>query len=223
MSGGRLKKKWRAARPYVLSNLVYGIARFIGMTVRLKLVGYDRFQAMEGGRIFAGWHGRTLLGAHLFRGHGVWTIISHSRDGEMQARIFERFGFQIIRGSTGRGGVRAAVESIRILRRGGTMAFTPDGPRGPSGVVQDGIMVMAQKSGAALVPVGVAARPCYRAPTWDRYLVPIPFGRAIMIFGEPMYVGHEDTPDEVEAVRQAFEQEMRRLEDEAERAIGNRP
>lgn len=218
-----LKKRWRAARPSVLSNLVYGIARFIGMTVRIKLVGYERFQAMQGGRIFAGWHGRTLLGAHLFRGQGVWTIISHSRDGEMQARIFERFGFRIVRGSTGRGGVRAAVESIRILKRGGTMAFTPDGPRGPSGVVQDGIMVMAQKSGAALVPVGVAAKPCFRAPTWDRYLVPIPFGKAIMIFGDPMLVSHEATEEEVEAVRIAFESEMLRLEDEAERAIGNRP
>ncbi|MGC5340985.1 DUF374 domain-containing protein, partial [Escherichia coli] len=77
----------------------------------------------------------------------------------MQNRVFTHLGFKVIRGRTGRGGVRAAVEAIKTLRSGATMAMTPDGPRGPSAVLQDGVIFMAQKSGAALVPVGISARP----------------------------------------------------------------
>src|SRR5476649_1139552 len=109
--------------------------------------------------IFCGWHGRSFAFSDYFRGRGWYVIISHSSDGEMQTRIFSRLGYKIIRGSTGRGGVRAAREAITALEEGGTMAMTPDGPRGPSGVVQGGVMLMARKSGAGLVPVGIAARP----------------------------------------------------------------
>ncbi|HVL38605.1 MAG TPA: lysophospholipid acyltransferase family protein [Fimbriimonadaceae bacterium] len=207
-------------RPYVLSGLIYAIARSIGLTLRIRTIGYREVEAIPGGKIYAGWHGRTLIAANLFKGKGVWTIISQSRDGEMQNRIFKKFGFNTIRGSTGRGGVRAAVEAIKVLRQGATMAFTPDGPRGPSGVVQGGIMLMAQKAGAALVPVGVSARPRWLAPTWDRYLVPWPFARAIMIFGDPIDVPQEASEEEFEAIRLRFESEMHRLEREAEAAMG---
>src|SRR5688572_9644726 len=108
--------------------------------------------------ILCGWHGRSFAFANHFRGKGLWVIISQSRDGEMQSRIFGKLGFNIIRGSTVRGGVRALVDSIRVLKYGGTMAMTPDGPRGPNGVVQAGVMAMAQKSGAALVPGGFSCR-----------------------------------------------------------------
>jgi lysophospholipid acyltransferase (LPLAT)-like uncharacterized protein len=192
------------------------------MTLRIRMEGWDRVQSTPGGKILAGWHGRTFVAAIRFRGMGVWTIISQSRDGEMQNRIFTRFGFKTIRGSTGRGGVRAAVEAIRVLRAGATMAFTPDGPRGPSGVVQEGIMAMAQKSGAAIFPVGVSASRRKLVRTWDRYMVPGFFSRCIMIFGEPIRVPADAKPEEVERLRVQFEQEMHRLEAEAERRMGHR-
>ncbi|HZH98856.1 MAG TPA: DUF374 domain-containing protein, partial [Fimbriimonadaceae bacterium] len=148
-----MKQWWRDRRPYVVSGGVYFAARLIGKSLRLRVEGHERLAEIEGGKIVCGWHGRSLIPANFFKGKGVWAIISLSRDGEMQKRIFTKFGFQIIRGSTGRGGARAAVESIRVLRTGDTMAVTPDGPRGPSGVVQPGVILMAQKSGAALIPV----------------------------------------------------------------------
>ncbi|MER3466435.1 MAG: hypothetical protein C4340_04725, partial [Armatimonadota bacterium] len=71
---------------------------------------------------------------------GWWALVSHSRDGEMQNGIFQRFGFRTIRGSTKRGGARAAVQCVRLLKEGETFVFTPDGPRGPSREVQQGIL-----------------------------------------------------------------------------------
>lgn len=216
-----LKARWRAVRPYVLDRLLYGFARFVGMTARLRVEGLAELEALPQAKVYAGWHGRTLLAATLFRNKGIWTIISHSRDGEMQDRIMRRFGFHTIRGSSGRGGARAAAESIRVLKRGCSMAFTPDGPRGPSGVVQQGLMLMAKKSGALLVPVGVSARWRFLAPTWDRYMIPLPFSQAIMIFGDPIPVPSDASDEEVEQVRQRFETEMHRLEAEAERRMGH--
>src|SRR5436305_14161898 len=93
---------------------------------------FDRVKDLNGGRIYCGWHGHSFIPAHFFRKRGYWVIISHSRDGETQKRIFAKLGYNIIRGSTGRGGVRALIEAIRALRNGATMAITPDGPRGPS-------------------------------------------------------------------------------------------
>jgi lysophospholipid acyltransferase (LPLAT)-like uncharacterized protein len=213
----RLKYGWRAIRPRVLSGVIYGVVRFLGSTIRMRVVDEPE---SDSGCIFCGWHGRSLLFANRYRNRGWWVIISQSNDGEMHDRIFRRLGFQIIRGSTGRGGVRAAVEAIRVLKEGGTMAITPDGPRGPSGVVQGGVMLMALKSGAKLVPVGISARPRICVKSWDRYMFPFPFGRAVIIFGEPETVPRDADEAEVERVRLRLQNEMHRLEKEADRMLG---
>lgn len=215
-----MKAWWRRVRPYVLSNAVYTVARCIGVTLRIQPVGWEAVKDLPVGRIYTGWHGRSFIPANFFKGRGVWCIISHSKDGEMQTRIFGRFGFQVIRGSTGRGGERALVESIRVLRKGDEMAITPDGPRGPAGVVQGGVMLMAKKTGAALVPVGSSSRRGWYAPTWDRYLVPGFFSRAVFIFGEPIYVPKDATDDEVEALRQRLEAAIHDVQARAEAHVG---
>ncbi len=216
-----MRNWWRGVRPGLLAIPIYYIARLIGTTLRLKTSGFEIIRDLSGGKILAGWHGRTFIATRLLRNLGVWTIISHSRDGEMQNRIFTKFGFRTIRGSSGRGGVRAAVEAIRVLRSGATMAFTPDGPRGPSGIVQEGIMLMAQKSGAALIPVGVSANPRWLVKSWDRYMVPKPFAKAIMIFGDPIFVAANADEDELEQARLRLQREIHRLEAEAEKAVGH--
>jgi len=212
-----LKDRWRAIRPKAITGTVFVIVRAICATLRVETVD---FPSNEGGAIFCGWHGQSLVFANYFRNRSWWVIISHSNDGEMQTRIFRKYGYQIIRGSTKRGGVRAAVEAIRALKEGGTLAMTPDGPRGPSGVVQGGVMLMAQKSGARLIPVGISARPQIRAKSWDRYMFPLPFGKAIMIFGEPLTVPKDADEAEVERVRLALENEIHRLQEEADRSLG---
>jgi lysophospholipid acyltransferase (LPLAT)-like uncharacterized protein len=218
-----MKQHWRNVRPYVLAPLIYALVRVIGLTLRIETRGFERIAQSPGSRIMAGWHGRTLVAALFFRGQGLVTIISQSKDGEMQDRIFRWFGFRTIRGSTGRGGVTALRESIEALRQGAVMAFTPDGPRGPSGVVQQGIMLMAKKSGAALVPVGVAADRRWLAPTWDRYMVPKPFAKCLMVFGDPVSLSPDVDDVALEEARVAFEREMHRLQAEAEAWCGHRP
>lgn len=216
-----MKQWWRTVRVKVLPIPIFLLARFIGLTLRLQIEGFERYRNSPDAHIFAGWHGRTFIAANFFKGKGIWTIISQSRDGEMQNRVFRLFGFNTIRGSTGRGGVRAAVESVKILRKGNSMAFTPDGPRGPSGIVQPGIMMMAQRSGALLVPVGVSARWRWLAPAWDKYMIPLPFSKAIMIYGDPIRLAEDATEADVEVARLQLERQLHELEELAERRMGH--
>jgi lysophospholipid acyltransferase (LPLAT)-like uncharacterized protein len=196
-------------------------ARFIGATLRIEVEGWEKVVAVREGKIIAGWHGRSFIPAILFRNRGYWAIISQSRDGQMQNRVFQRFGFQTIRGSTGRGGARAAVQAIRVLREGETMAFTPDGPRGPNEVVQMGVIVMAQRSGAALIPIGTSAHRRWIAPAWDRYMIPKPFSRAIAVFGDPIYVDPDADEQAQETARAELESAIRELQVRAEARMGH--
>jgi lysophospholipid acyltransferase (LPLAT)-like uncharacterized protein len=192
------------------------------MTLRLEIVGFERFDQSGHGQIFCGWHGQSFIAANFLRNRGAWVIVSHSRDGEMQNRIFRRFGFQVIRGSTGRGGERALVEAIRVLKANGEMAITPDGPRGPSQVVQGGVLLMSKKSGAWLVPVGLSARPCTFVNSWDRYMVPWFFSKAVFMFGEPIVVPPDADEETLEAKRLELEIAIKAIQDAADARVGLR-
>jgi lysophospholipid acyltransferase (LPLAT)-like uncharacterized protein len=211
-----VKRWWRDSRARILGRIGYRFVLLVGRTLRLKTPGYEKVKELNGGVIICGWHGKSLIPGWFFRNKGVWVVISQSRDGEIQNVVFSSLGYSVIRGSTGRGGVRAAVEAIRVLRKGASMAMTPDGPRGPSGVVQGGVMLMAQKSGAALVPVGISARPRWQARSWDRYMFPFFFARAVFIFGDPIYVPDGSTDEEVEAHRLELEKQIHAMEAQAE-------
>ncbi|MBC8066178.1 MAG: lysophospholipid acyltransferase family protein [Chlorobia bacterium] len=215
-----MKKWWRRVRPIVLSRLAYWFVRTLGATFRIKVINFESTAALEGGKVYCCWHGRSMIASIKYRNGGHWVIISKSKDGDIQTHVFENFGFNVIRGSSGRGGERALIESIRVLRKGEIMAITPDGPRGPSQVVQGGVMVMARKSGAWLVPCAIAARPRFLAKSWDSYMIPFPFAKCIMNFGEAMKVPEDASEEAVETIRLAFQEEMTRLQEEAERMLG---
>ena len=217
-----MKEWWRRVRPGFLANIIYPLARLIQFTLRLRVVGFEKIRDLDGPKILCCWHGRTFVPSRLYKGKGLYAMFSHSRDGEMQAKIFTKFGFKVIRGSTGRGGERALVESIRALKAGGTIAMTPDGPRGPTRKVQEGVMLMAKKSGAPLVPVGAFARPGKLFNSWDRYLIPYPFAKASIVFGDAIPVPPNPSEEEYEAIRLKMEQEIDRMQSEAERLVGAR-
>lgn len=189
--------KWSRTVPWVdelnfrvTSWAVWGLASLIGHSCRLRVQGYERFQALrrQGGLILVTWHGRILLPIFFLRGQGHCAIASLSRDGELLHRVFLRFGGVSVRGSTGRNPVRALAGATKMLRRGAVLSFTPDGPRGPAGQVQWGTLYMAQKACCPIIPVGSAAWPCRHLNSWDRFLIPFPGSRAAVTFGEPFRV-----------------------------------
>ncbi len=187
----------------LISGVITGLVRFLAGTARVTIEGEDATMALlkeHSGGIMVTWHGRTLIPLYRYRNRGYWALVSLSRDGDIQAQNFATFGFQIIRGSTGRGGDRAAIQLLRELKKGGVIAFTPDGPRGPAGKVQPGVVFFARRSGKPIIPSVITASPRKLLPTWDSYLIPAPFSRAAWVFGEPIYVS-PDEPDEAACKR----------------------
>lgn len=215
------KQRRIARRSRLLGGIIYILVRLIYRTLRVETENLDRSFAGERGVILVTWHGRTLICANVFKGRGLWALISLSRDGELQNNIFGRFGFQIVRGSTGRGGVRGALQMARKVKEGGVLAFTPDGPRGPTHRVQPGVILMAQKSGAPIVPLGVSVSSRWLIKSWDSYLIPKPFARAFMLLGDPIHVPPHITEVERDALCTRVGIEINKLEKEAERRAGH--
>ena len=201
------------------SLLIWAVVSFIARTVRLKVIGEEPVNARgKAGQpsIVVSWHGRTLLPVARYGPRGWAAMISLSGDGEYQSRIFRRFGWQIVRGSSGRGGVRALVGAVRKVREGATFAFTPDGPTGPSHTVHPGVLFLSQKGECPIYPLGVSAQPRWLLPTWDRYLVPRPFSRAVMLYGAPLSIPPAATEEELEEYASILAQRISEVEHKAE-------
>ena len=203
----------------LVSFLACGLMRIIGCTTRFQVVGYEKVQELVKsgkGFILAVWHGRTLLPIYYCRGMGIWAITSLSRDGEIQTRTVSRLGYRIIRGSTGRGAIKAALSACRKLVEGGILALTPDGPKGPPNEVQQGIVFMAQQAGCPIIPIGVDARPRKLMNAWDSYLLPAPFAKCALVFGDPIYIepGDESPEDRIKTALNDVQKQAQKIVEE---------
>jgi lysophospholipid acyltransferase (LPLAT)-like uncharacterized protein len=162
------------------------VVRLIAVTWRIRTSGAEIVAALRAARqpiVFTLWHGQMLPLLWHHRGEGIAVLISEHRDGEIIARIASALGFRTVRGSTYRGADRALVGLVRELRAGHDVAVTPDGPRGPAGHFAPGALVAAQRSGAPVVSVGVAATRSWRLRSWDGFMIPKPFARVTVAYG----------------------------------------
>lgn len=134
------------------------------------------------------WHGRLLPLTWLHRQRDIAALISLSKDGEYIARVVEGWGYRVVRGSSSRGGRRALAEMIRHGRDGRSLAFTPDGPRGPREKMKSGVLLAAQRAGMPIVPLTAACTRAWWFEGWDRFLVPKPFSRIVVEHAEPVWI-----------------------------------
>lgn len=160
--------------------------------------------------IFAFWHDELLLMVKGYRGPGAKMLISASRDGELIARTMHRFGLGTIRGSSSRGGGVAFREMVEIGREPYDLGITPDGPKGPRHRLKPGVAELARLTGRPVIPLSFACSRGHRFASWDRFLLPYPFGRAIFRFAEA--VRYRDGEG-----REAFQQRLQAAMDENER------
>jgi Kdo2-lipid IVA 3' secondary acyltransferase len=161
------------------------------------------------------WHNRLLLISYVLKrfaprrpGAG---LISASRDGDLVADLTQRFGFDVVRGSSSRLGTSGLLELTNVLASGRDVLITPDGPRGPAYELGPGIVFLAQKSGAAVVPVNMEYSSCWRVKSWDRFVLPRPFAKVRVIFGPPHRVALTTTDEEFEAERLRLQDAMMSL------------
>lgn len=145
--------------------------------------------------IIAFWHDQLLLMVKGYRGPGARVLISASKDGELIARTMSYFNIGSVRGSSSRGGRAAVREMMLLTGEPLDLVFTPDGPKGPRHVAKNGVAQLARVSGRPVVPMSFACSHGHRFQSWDRFLLPYPWGRGVYRFGEPLVCAKDESVD----------------------------
>jgi lysophospholipid acyltransferase (LPLAT)-like uncharacterized protein len=216
-----------------VAALFAGYARLTLATLRWTREGQDIAKShwsKGGGVILCLWHHNIPLGPASWPAaegaQDMRVLISRSKDGEFITQVMDRLGFGAIRGSSkkktdlakNKNGEQAFREMVRWVRDGNAVAVTPDGPRGPAEVMQKGVAALARATGAPVLMVGLAAAPAKRLNSWDRTVTPLPFGRAAMVWGEPVHAGRDDDAD---ALIADWTMRLRALDARANALVGN--
>jgi len=161
------------------------------------------------------WHNRLLIFPSVLRrffaDRSGAALISASRDGDLLSDAIRRFGFDIVRGSSSRLGASALLQLSDVLSRGRDVVITPDGPRGPAYELGPGIIFLAQKTGASVIPINMEYSSCWRVKSWDRFIIPRPFSKVRVIIGQPREIRLTSTPEEFESERLRLEDAMMSL------------
>ncbi|MEA3288522.1 MAG: DUF374 domain-containing protein [Candidatus Marinimicrobia bacterium] len=169
------------------------LVQAIGKSLRLEIRGWNRLRhLLENGQpvILQFWHGDMFIAWYLTAPLHPAAIVSQAGDGDIASAVLEGLNYVTFRGSSTRGGRKAYTGMIRYLKKQQikVSAFASDGPRGPRRIMKPGTYAAAQHLDGFIVPVATASRWALRARGWDRFVIPVPFSKALAGFGEPIKV-----------------------------------
>lgn len=181
------EQKREKLKDKLIPPLAYFLMKTINSSLRLKVEGWQEPAQMlkdKQSLIFSSWHGKSWIPAYFLRDLGIYALTSLSRDGSYMTKVLESLGWNTVRGSSSRGASRSLLSLYKKLKRGESTALTPDGPTGPIYEVKPGIIFLQQRAGSLIVPMGADAVWKKKFNSWDNYLLPLPFSRASLVFGE---------------------------------------
>ena len=200
------------SRPFLA--FLYRFIRAYAWTFRLEVENEAPWMAYHrnGGRVLlCTWHQQFFAAIRHFqnyRDHRPGLIISRSKDGEIIAGVASRSGWEPVRGSSSRGGLKAMVELIEKLRQTRLAGHIVDGPQGPASVIKNGLIWIAHAADAVIVPFYIFADRAWYFKSWDRFMLPKPFSRVRLRFGEMIRLAATDDEAEFEAQRVQVEKIM---------------
>src|SRR5215467_4268070 len=209
----------RAQIPFIAAA-VYSAIRLLGPTLRYEVLGWQHAEQVHasGKRIFwAFWHRIIIPIVWWHRNKGVVVMNTTAFDGQWTRKVIEWLGFGTAQGSSSRGGLRGLAVMARRLQQGVDCAFTIDGPRGPRYVAKPGPVMLARKTGCPVMVfhIGVDRGKTFEK-TWDHFLLPAPFARAVILFAPPIWVPADADADVMEAKHAEMQRELERVRDIAE-------
>ncbi len=199
------------------------LIRLLGCTLRIQRINYqatDELFQQKQAYILCPWHGRLFLPVFCHQHQSIVAMVSQHADGELITRIIKKLGYDTVRGSSTRGGKKAFLQLLSHLKNSGWGAMIPDGPTGPRYYLKPGTLLLAQQAQCHLIPITFAARPCWRFKSWDHMVLPRPFARAVLVYGDPLRLPTATTAEELETWRQKIETLMLELVRTAEAHFG---
>lgn len=184
MSDERTFSWWERLQIWFISWAGYLAIALIGPTLRYSISWEETPSSpdaiFEKPVIYSFWHRAVFSAAWIWRKQKIAVMVSRSFDGEYIARIIERFGFGAVRGSSSRGGAAALLGMRSVLEQGESVAFTIDGPRGPKYVAKPGPVQLSRMTGLPMGAFYVALSDAWVLKTWDDFMIPKPFSRALV-------------------------------------------
>jgi hypothetical protein len=214
----------RTVLKVLASHVAPFLLRILGRLTRITIRGAEHLEALRKsgeGFIFVLWHGRMFVPIYIHRRQGIQALASLHKDGAYISLALEKLGYTLARGSSTRGGTEAFYEMASSLEREKIpVAIIPDGPRGPARVMKPGIIALAQKTGAAILPMTFSSKPCVRLNSWDGHMIPLPFSKSFVLYGEPVRVPQSMTDEEREERRRMLENVLNDLAAKADALAG---
>jgi len=198
------------------------LLRLLRLTWRFEVLNPENRTAAEkahpsGGFAMAIWHEHLFATIAAHAGQKFAPLASLSRDGDVVSWVMDHLGFCTLRGSSSRGGTEARLQLIHALEQGYFTALTVDGPRGPRRVAKMGIVEIARRTGAAILPVSTTgARSFIFAKSWDRFRLPLPFTKITVTYGKPILVPTDLQRRQIEPQRQLVDAALNDLNDDDE-------
>lgn len=209
-------------RERILALVGSTILKALFLTIRLRLddrCGISR-NAFPEPCLLCFWHNRILGITYAFHRfypkklrRGVTVLTSPSKDGEILSQFVGAFGMGSVRGSSSRRGSRALLELVRIIRDGGDIAITPDGPRGPRYSLGPGVILLALTTGTPIVPIHASFSRCFRMKTWDGFIIPLPFSTISVTVAEQINIPKDLGEAEFEQARKNLEDNLKNAAD----------
>lgn len=208
----RLKEIKNRLAGGLLPKLVYIIVRGLYATMRVRVIGGEiprAFHDRGEGTINVFWHARLLMLPFAYTGEkSPYILISSHGDGEIIANVMRCFGFGLVRGSSSKRGREALQEMVKLAREHHDLGITPDGPRGPAEVVKPGVALLGRLTGRPIIPLAYSCSKAKRFTSWDRFMLPFPFSRGVIVWGEPLFCR---AGEHAEEFRQRIEQSLREV------------
>jgi len=194
-----------------LSDFQRNILRYIGIqfastairalikTLRIKIINGETISKLANEKknfVSAFWHGSMMIGWYIHRNENAAALVSQSKDGEVLAKILEKWNYKVVRGSSSIGGNEALSVMIDLIRENHSLAITPDGPQGPIYKMKAGAVVSAKKTNVPLFLAGIGIKKKFVLKSWDHFEVPKPFSKVVVLYSDPVLIDDSFSYDE---------------------------
>jgi lysophospholipid acyltransferase (LPLAT)-like uncharacterized protein len=204
---------------FLVTKFAWLLILLFGRLGRIRIIDKCHFDdAIADGKkaLFTLWHGRMLLPIYVHRNMGINAMVSEHDDGEMIAQTVQKLGYHTVRGSSTRGGSRAFRQMLKAFQAKRWATILPDGPNGPACEFKAGAVMLAQLSGALIVPVCFSAEKKIVMKSWDKFVLWKPFSRLLLFYGQPIKIPRTMSASELESMRLHIQNRMNALQKRAD-------